>query len=760
MNEKTPLRDSLAQYMIRVVLRGVRLHWHGDRVHERNPVAKIWLTRDVSETVHTLVMPPGIRDGPTTIVIPVLEFEQVIDARRTLLERAKHAYLNLAFFVTAVTKNQESCLNQAGDARIPLYEILGNPKRSRTWKLTIPSWGDPNNNLANSDPTIENDKGTLYFDQAEVSVTLPDGTEVPQLSAVEVETHERVQRFKDALLYNYMLATVRFFGERQYMQRNISDINAYVFAGHCGLLPACAYLGTRPSGSSTAYFEHCARIVFARHNLNPDTFDWKRDKRAASLLSRVLTLPANLLVYVPDLVFFRSSKDPNVFISKTLESFDSALARGGGDCEDLALTVIIVGLELLAATAHDPSNSIANGLAWVRQQYVQGMVLGGVTSAEINGDYGTTEMGAHMWTIMIKKSKFVRLWRNGNLFSEKEASAVGLREQDYASLDFARAAGLPNADAADTVPHLPDVLVGEGTGFLVPEGTDDKHEEQRKQETWWYGVFNSSANYSFRGMRQWFSYCRNPSSRNKFYETATLFQTADFLTAPDEPHNRRFIEFCFINRDNGTVGIKFSDLVNLDEGRVAVWNVPPLNSVEAACVRDSLRNLIPLPRLEIPKPGEALPDSIMPSRHELIAHKGVAQPHHRSDMLQQQRLVTRIIREVGIGEQFPVHSAARFQMGGGGDGEPQRIPPVLPVEMFLKGKLDEARTQHLIEDCNLLGVKRAECFVENVSSSLSAYRFVFHCPWLSREELKQLASRVGNGRQPLTKQQAFNDFGE
>ena len=750
--------------MIRLSLEGLQLHWYGDPVHERDPKIKIWLKRDVSDTVHTFDLPASVRDAPTPLDLGTLEFAPVNgDGRSSLLERAKHLDINFAIFVTMRNKNQETCLNQAGDARVPYYEVVGprSAKYRHDWKLSIPSWGDPNNKLANTDSTIVNDKGTLYFHDANVRLTLPDGTPVPRLEDKEIETHERVQRFRDSLLYSYMLSTVRFFGEREYMQRNISDINAYVFAGHCGLLPAPAFLGTRPSGSDPGYFEHCARIVFARHNLNPESFDWRKDSRAAGLLSRVLTLPANLLVYVPDLVFFRSSKDPNKFISKTLESFDSAFARGGGDCEDLALAVIIVGLELLAAAALDRTNTVVGGLAWVRQQYVQGMVLGGVTSAEINGDYGNQEMGAHMWTCLIKKTKFVQLWRNGNLLTSQEGQQAGMREQDHADLEWARRAGLPEPGAPDPVPHLPDVLIGEGTGFLVPEGTDAKHEEQRKQESMWYGVFNSSARYSFRGMRQWFSYSRGADTRNKFYETATLFQTADFLQVPDEPYNRRFIEFCFCNRDaKGTVGIKFSSLVTLDPAKVSVWNVPPINKVEAACIRDSLRNLIPLPRLEIPKPNESLPNSVMPAQHELIGHKGVIQPHHRADMLQQQRLVARIVQEVGQGPAYAVPASARFQMGGGGPGEPSRIPDVLPIEMFLKGKLDEARVQHLIQDCNILGVKRVECVAENVSSTLSAYRLVFHCPWLDRDQLKALAGRVSNGRQPLDKDQVFNDYGE
>jgi hypothetical protein len=49
--------------------------------------------------------------------------------------------------------------------------------------------------------------------------------------------------------------------------------------------------------------------------------------------------------------------------------------------------VILCGLQLLAAQAIERDNPVVQGLAWVRQQYVQGMVLGGVTSAEINGEY-------------------------------------------------------------------------------------------------------------------------------------------------------------------------------------------------------------------------------------------------------------------------------------------------------------------------------------------------------------------------------------
>lgn len=301
--------------MLKLRLDGLRLRWNADAEHERDPVLKVWLSRDVSDTVHTIVLPEEIRTSSHPLDLPVLEFApaEVSTSRAPLLERAKHSDINFAIFVPMRNKNQETCLNQSGDARVPLHTVLGDRKLVPRWKLSIASWGDPNNHLENNDPTIVNDKGTLSFEAADVSLTLPDGvTVVPRLTESEAATHDRVQRFKDKLLYNYMLSTVRFFGERDYSQENIRDINAFVFAGHCGLLPACAYLGTRPTGAEAGYFEHCARIVFARHKLDPASFDWKTDSRAASLLSRVLTLPANLLVYVPVRIILSSLSSVSV----------------------------------------------------------------------------------------------------------------------------------------------------------------------------------------------------------------------------------------------------------------------------------------------------------------------------------------------------------------------------------------------------------------------------------------------------------------
>lgn len=121
-------------------------------------------------------------------------------------------------------------------------------------------------------------------------------------------------------------------------------------------------------------------------------------------------------------MYLPSKKDRRAFLRKALESFDYARMRGGGDCEDLALEIVLEAAELLelASSSSTLSASIRSMIA-LRRQYVFCMALGGVSSAEINGDYGKCEeMGAHMWSMMIPRWLWRHWWRRGNLSAEAD----------------------------------------------------------------------------------------------------------------------------------------------------------------------------------------------------------------------------------------------------------------------------------------------------------------------------------------------------
>ncbi len=98
-------------------------------------------------------------------------------------------------------------------------------------------------------------------------------------------------------------------------------------------------------------------------------------------------------------MYFPSANEAGKFLRRTLESFDYARARGGGDCEDMALEIILNALELAALDARStPLPPIVRGLVDLSKRFVKCMVLGGVSSAEISGDFASAKgMGAHMY---------------------------------------------------------------------------------------------------------------------------------------------------------------------------------------------------------------------------------------------------------------------------------------------------------------------------------------------------------------------------
>jgi hypothetical protein len=107
-----------------------------------------------------------------------------------------------------------------------------------------------------------------------------------------------------------------------------------------------------------------------------------------------------LLRYVPDIIFLPSA-DRRRFLKRSLESFDYVRMREfSGDCEDLALEIVLLATELMAfrTEPRDTLSPAIRGMTALLSRYVLAMLLGGVSGAEINGSYERLKdsMGAHM----------------------------------------------------------------------------------------------------------------------------------------------------------------------------------------------------------------------------------------------------------------------------------------------------------------------------------------------------------------------------
>lgn len=314
--------------------------------------------------------------------------------------------------------------------------------------------------------------------------------------------------------------------------------------------------------------------MLARDGLLLDRFDWLKDDRAPAMLGRVLTLAANLMAYIPDIVYLPSRADRKRFLRKPLESFDLARTRGAGDCEDLALEIVLEAAELMLLPKAGLSRALSQ-MQVLREMYVFCMSLGGVSSAEINGDYGQLkQMGAHMWAMMIWRQLWNHWWRQGNGSPQDRKQALGKPPGDQY------------------------VLVLEGTGFLEPEAvTRNILADERAQ-----AILEASPGKPLAGMRKWFFYKRG--QRSRFYQTVQVLFTNEYLLeARTNPQAERYVCFAACKPGNGstpTVGIEFDQFVAAPRTGLLLWSEPAISQDEAACLRHAMRDQHPMPPLVWP----------------------------------------------------------------------------------------------------------------------------------------------------------------
>lgn len=277
----------------------------------------------------------------------------------------------------------------------------------------------------------------------------------------------------------------------------VKRVHAPFFNTTAGMLPgplywvfARQYQHTAPS---EAWAEKLVDLALRRANRSrawmqgaiEDQFDdadakWVSDEfvEAVEIVGTALCIVSTSLPYTGDRVDL--NRRDTAFVSSTnvhpAESFDEALLRQGGDCEDLGhaeyevMDVLLKGVPSLArgdtwarrGSFHSP---LLQNIQRVLHLYVGLGSLGSVMSAALGNSNGTktkkaqfiidsradanVEVGAHMWTELVPQRKFVALVRR---------TAPDLDEAQL--LDPA----MVDAPWTYTLPHL----VLEGTGRLKP----------------------------------------------------------------------------------------------------------------------------------------------------------------------------------------------------------------------------------------------------------------------------------------------------
>ncbi len=397
---------------LRVKIAKLSYELREDPDKERDPRLHYWVSQDVSTTAQSIALSPkgGLVDG-FEFSLPTVEGD--VDGV-PLHERVQHANLNVDVFCKLFNRHGQSCKNQAGSAKIPFYELLDRSAAKRRYTLKVFSWGDPNAEGENRDQEVDNDKGWIEI-QGPVEVSLDGYGSIPTLDASATAYSGKVAEEKKNIFMHYVGSAVVFCKRIGYRWDVVKDVNAYgfflylsesdfcryVYQCRAGILPAAAYLGARLGGTKAEYFEKAARTVFARTGTNFDTFDWESDPRCAAMLAKVLTLASNYMAYVPgtnfrfandfylflsDLIYLPSKSDRRRYLRRALESFDYARMRGGGDCEDLALEIVLEAAELASLSGDAGLSKNMRAMVALRMRYVFAMALGGVSAAEINDE--------------------------------------------------------------------------------------------------------------------------------------------------------------------------------------------------------------------------------------------------------------------------------------------------------------------------------------------------------------------------------------
>ena len=648
---------------------------------EHSPVAHIW----VSQTLSSQFFERALNEDRT-----FLDFREQFELcpissdspSQSYVELCQAANLNIDIWSHLSNKHGETCLNQCGSVRVPIRQLLAASSTTKI-NITIPSWNDPNG--VNKDTSVENYKGTIEISSG-ASFHI-NGQPVPIPSHQMYEFYGQIDRFKQDVFQHYIGSCVAMFKKLQSTWPATKTINAYVYNGRSGLLPAAAFLGNRTGGTDANYFLNAAKTVLAREGIPIEQFNWLADSRAPPMLGRVLTLAANLMAYVPDIVYLPSRSDRRKFLRKALESFDLARTRWGGDCEDLALEIVLEAAELSLLPKEQLSRPLSQ-MQQLRSMYVIAMCLGGVSSAEINGDYGQLkQMGAHMWSVMIWKPLWNHWWQAGNGKSVSAASSSSPMTEP---------------------PGGHYVLILEGTGFLQPEAARrDVSTEELAQAV----IEESGSAKAFRGLRKWFFY--KHGRRSRFYQTVQVLFTNEYLIeARTNPSVERFVCFAVCKPQGPlsepTVGVEFDQFVLGRTDNVILWAEPGITENEAICVRDAMRDQHPMPPLK------------WPSKFNDAAG------------LQENSLSGALKKALGT----PTCDVSSVSSGGA------RV--VFDLEWFAKRcVVSEQRITSLIQACKESGIVcgLVSCSTEVATSELCAYRIRLRCKIPNSAELKRILQK-------------------
>lgn len=195
---------------------------------EHSPVLFIYLSQNATRTlIRRPLTPPKGELAQLELEFETVEHDESPEPPiMSLAERVQHANLNFDVFVQLRNSRGETGMNQAGSAKIAVYELLANPYGSHRLQLTVPSYNDPNAKGVNRDREVNNDKGFLELSGG-IQFMLGSKPVMPLSARLVAFVKENEAKQEEDLRY-YLGSTVALCKGLGYRWQVIKDINAYV----------------------------------------------------------------------------------------------------------------------------------------------------------------------------------------------------------------------------------------------------------------------------------------------------------------------------------------------------------------------------------------------------------------------------------------------------------------------------------------------------------------------------------------------------
>lgn len=452
----------------------------------------------------------------------------------------------------------------------------------------------------------------------------------------EIQQKQRGLRMYE--LRGLMSAWQFFFENTDQTFASAQSINCYTLRVADGMvLPAIAYM-LQPGTTQTdvSYFENALDVVLKREKVTRIALVGMElnNPLLASIAMQMLCLWCNYIPYVSDegwvpvkkrdasesawsRLVSQRSKNHIEMKHFSMEEFEIAELYTADDCEGVGF-VIVRQRSYLLRTIKAMRSAALDKICDVLNLYVPLLLLCGVTSGDIGGDFGSLantkeELGAHMFALFVPVGRVMNMIRRCNSVPNPVPNPpLGFE------LACSQSTDLP-------------ILCGEGTGLLCPLPIDLPYEktlalpprivhstnklasisvsvrvdgESAQIDTNARGMSQLSSSVGSKnpvfsnnslwltdmmqdafpgvlgnGIRKWYHICQKPGMTSHFYRTAQLALTPYFVENGTMAASFVFMQRKKHSADAWAVGCTFSDIFNENnpnsEREVCMWTETP-----------------------------------------------------------------------------------------------------------------------------------------------------------------------------------------